>query len=69
MVKRVISIRLADEQLRLLDAACIRFQMNRSEAIGAAIRILDRYYSEAGKLIERYDFDLEPLASAPNDKD
>ena len=68
MSKRVISIRLSDKQLVLLDEACTRFRMNRSETINAAIGLLDRYYSEGGSLTERYDFDLEPLASVHNDE-
>lgn len=68
MMKRVISIRLSDQQVALLDQACRRLNVNRSEAIGASIGLLERYYSEGGKLTDRYEFDLQPLVGEPNDE-
>lgn len=67
MSKKVISIRLSSSQNTLLEEACKRLGMNRSEAISAAIRLLPHYISEGGKLIERQPFFLESLARDSHD--
>ena len=54
MSKQVISFRLADEDLKVLDEACLLFNENRSQVIGRAIRsLLTEYVRENGKLIRQ----------------
>ena len=50
----VISFRLADEDLKVLDEACLLFNENRSQVVGGAIRsLLTEYVREDGKLIRQ----------------
>ena len=54
MSKPVISFRLSDEELQILDEACRRFSESRSEVIGRAIRgLLTEYVEQSGKMIRR----------------
>ncbi|MBM0207465.1 ribbon-helix-helix protein, CopG family [Micromonospora sp. STR1s_5] len=45
MAKAVISVRLSEERLAQLDRACAKLQMNRSEVIDAALRLLPELIS------------------------
>jgi Ribbon-helix-helix protein, copG family len=53
MTKRVISLRVSDQQLAELDAACKELRMNRTEAISEAIRFLPKLIGNEGKVIRR----------------
>lgn len=52
-MKTVISVRLSDERLRQLDETCKRLNMNRSEVIDAALRVLPELISDTAEL--KYD--------------
>jgi metal-responsive CopG/Arc/MetJ family transcriptional regulator len=54
MSKKVISFRLSESELQLLDLACHRFSETRSEVISRAIKsLLSEYVDQQGKLIRR----------------
>jgi metal-responsive CopG/Arc/MetJ family transcriptional regulator len=54
MSKQVISFRLSEGELRVLDEACHRFNEKRSEVISRAIRsLLTEYVEREGKLIRQ----------------
>jgi len=54
MSKSVISFRLSEEELHLLDQACHRFSESRSQVISRAIRgLLTEYIERDGKMIRQ----------------
>jgi metal-responsive CopG/Arc/MetJ family transcriptional regulator len=54
MSKQVISFRLSESELQVLDEACHRFNEKRSEVISRAIRsLLTEYVEREGKLIRQ----------------
>ncbi len=54
MSKQVISFRLSDDELALLDEACKRLRLNRSQTVVEAINVLLRdYIDEGGTLVQR----------------
>jgi len=54
MSKKVISFRLSESELQLLDLACHRFSENRSQVISKAISsLLTEYVDQNGKLVRR----------------
>ena len=62
MSKQVISFRLSVDELALLDEACERLRLNRSQTVVAAINVLLRdYVEEGGTLIQRKPWMLDPL--------
>lgn len=54
MSKQVISFRLSDDELALLDEACKRLRLNRSQTVVKAINVLlNDYIDEGGTLVQR----------------
>jgi metal-responsive CopG/Arc/MetJ family transcriptional regulator len=54
MSKKVISFRLSESELQLLDLACHRFSESRSEVISRAVKsLLSEYVDQQGKQIRR----------------
>jgi hypothetical protein len=54
MSKKIISFRLSESELQVLDLACHRFSESRSRVIGRAIKsLLNEYVEQEGKLIRR----------------
>jgi metal-responsive CopG/Arc/MetJ family transcriptional regulator len=54
MSKQVISFRLSEQELKVLDEACHRFSENRSQVISRAIKsLLTEYIEQEGKLIRQ----------------
>jgi metal-responsive CopG/Arc/MetJ family transcriptional regulator len=54
MSKQVISFRLSEGELQVLDEACHRFNENRSQVISRAIKsLLTEYIERDGKLIRQ----------------
>jgi metal-responsive CopG/Arc/MetJ family transcriptional regulator len=54
MSKKVISFRLSDKELQILDLACHRFSESRSQVIGRAIKsLLSEYVDHRGKQIRQ----------------
>jgi metal-responsive CopG/Arc/MetJ family transcriptional regulator len=50
MSKGVISVRLSQERLAQLDEVCQRLQMNRSQVIDSALRLLPELISGTAEL-------------------
>ena len=54
MSKQVISFRLSEEELKVLDEACLQFNENRSQVVSRAIKsLLTEYVRRDGKLIRQ----------------
>jgi hypothetical protein len=54
MSKKVISFRLSESELQVLDLACHRFSESRSQVISRAIKsLLNEYVEQEGKQIRR----------------
>jgi metal-responsive CopG/Arc/MetJ family transcriptional regulator len=54
MSKQVISFRLAENELQVLDEACHRFNETRSQVVSRAIKsLLTEYVDREGKLIRQ----------------
>jgi metal-responsive CopG/Arc/MetJ family transcriptional regulator len=52
--KQVISFRLSESELKVLDLACHRFSESRSQVISRAIKsLLTEYVDQQGKQIRR----------------
>ncbi|UVC17080.1 ribbon-helix-helix protein, CopG family [Mesorhizobium onobrychidis] len=62
MSKKVISFRLAEDDLAILDKTARRFNMSRSEALIAALRSFNNdYVNENGTFVRRTPWWLQTL--------
>ncbi|WP_404926240.1 ribbon-helix-helix domain-containing protein [Mesorhizobium sp. ORM16] len=62
MSKKIISFRLAEDDLAILDETAQRFNMSRSEALSAALRAFNNdYVNENGTFVRRTPWWLQTL--------